>query len=463
MSVTSFGGVFLPLTFFVFLFRRTWLLPLLCVAAVLQSPSVADLSWHGQTFGITPFMAVAGVIALDLLRRMPQRETGPDGSVPLLAWLWLAFAGFAILSALVLPWIFAGLPLHAPMAEDENAVAPLGWTVNHAAQIANMVLAVAIGWWTWELRVSAKLPGFILKGMLAAVAVSALVGVQQRLGWNGVLPLWDAWWASNPGYDQDYRAYAGPIPRVSWPFIEPSYASAWFAAALGGFIAMFAADRRRHAALLGIVITLAALGNSLGATGLLAAALFCAVLLPILALVALRRPDLRGGLVYRLTLAALVLTCLCLAGYLVLRNQNLVATMSSAFGSVLQGHSETVLGDIRPAADRQALQLIQETFGLGVGMGSYRASSYLINLACTVGVLGLLLFCVAFGEQLRVLTRRIGEHNDTAHIFFLGASVAGLIAVAIAIPDLNWPAFQMLLIGGFACAVSRDPPARPLA
>ena len=47
MSFTAFGGVFMPLVFFVFLFRRQWLLPLLCVAAVLQSPSVFNLSLGG--------------------------------------------------------------------------------------------------------------------------------------------------------------------------------------------------------------------------------------------------------------------------------------------------------------------------------------------------------------------------------------------------------------------------------
>ena len=63
ISITACGSIFLPLALFVLLFRRTWLVTLLCVAAVLQGPAAITVSFGSASHGVTPFLVIAAVLA----------------------------------------------------------------------------------------------------------------------------------------------------------------------------------------------------------------------------------------------------------------------------------------------------------------------------------------------------------------------------------------------------------------
>jgi hypothetical protein len=470
MSFTAFGGLFLPLALFVFLLRRAWLAPLLCVAAVLHSPSVANLRVGAGWYGITPFVVVAGLVALDLLLALRHERRLSFGQTPeqrrVVPW-WLAFGAISLLGALLLPSIFQGTAVFVPLNKEgaHAELAPLAFSLSNVAQVLNVTLLMAALLWVARQPEPSAVARRMLVGMILAVALSALIGLQQRLAMNGLLPLWDAFWASNPSYSQNFENYAGPVPRVSWPFVEASYGSAWYATVLGGFVAMFFAGWHRHLALLGATASGFALANSMGATGALASVLYLGCVLGVVAACFVRYPKLREDLLYRLALAALVVACLLLGGYLTLRHYHLVEVAKLGFENLLQGRSQTVLGDLRPHADRHALQLMLDTWGLGVGMGSNRASSYLAALAGATGVVGLLLFLVAFARQFDGTVRNLRADPYTPTVFFAGSTLAGFLAVAIAIPDQNWPVFWVQILGGVACLGAareqRDEAAEP--
>lgn len=460
MTVTAFGGIFLPFILFVLLFRRAWLLPLLCVAAVLQGPSVIDLSLGDERHGLTPFLVAASLCLLDLLRRFVQREqTSPVLRRPP-PWLlaWLAFLAWSLIATLAWPWVFAGTLVQAPLGADglDGPLTPLSWSASNVAQLTNLVVMAGVVVWALQVGSARLLPQRFLLGVLVALVISVLVGLQQRLAWNGLLPMWEGFWASNPGYHQNFRTWAGPVPRVSWPFVEASYASAWFAALLGGFVALFLAGVQRHRALLGVLVSLFALGNTLGATGFLATLVFGLVALVAVLVALAAAPRLREGLLYRLVLGTMVVGCVGLASYLVLRHYGLVEAASLAFNSLLEGRNETVLGDIRPQANWHALRVLVDSWGMGVGMGSNRASSYLATLLSNRGLIGLLLFLTAVVLQFWALARQIRREPTATAVFFFGSGVAALIAVGIAIPDQNWPVLWMLLLGGMVCLRAQD-------
>jgi hypothetical protein len=461
MSVTAFGALFLPLTLFVLLFRRAWLLPVVCVAAVMQSPSVADFTLQGRVLGITPFFAVAVVIGFDLLLRAMRNRglTLGEGDGRRLVLLWLAFAGWGMLCTLVLPFVFEGVPVYAPLDKEgaHAELVPLVWSASHMAQLGNLLLVVVMLLWLVQQRDDERLQHRMLLGIVLALVVATLVGLQQRLAWNGLLPMWESFWTSNPTYAQNYRSWAGPVPRVSWPFVEASYASAWYAGVLGGFLALFLASLRRHMALGLAMIAAFALANSLGATGLIAVIAFLLLTLAVSSYLALRYHHIRGVLVYQMSLGALVAACLGLATFLVLRHYGLLETAGSAGAQWLHGRSETLWGDLRPHADRHVFSLLQSTFGLGVGMGSNRGSSFLIALLGSVGVVGTALFIFATVYQMRLLAARLPFEANNPSLFFLGAGIAALLAVGIAIPDQNWPALWILLLGGVVCVTTRHP------
>lgn len=467
MTVTALGGVFLPLTLFVLLFRRAWLLPLLCVAAVLQSPSAIDLHLGDGRYGLTPFVVAALFCLLDLLRRWIQgeRPLPPMRSLPPWLLAWLAFVIWSLLATLLWPWVFAGALVQAPLGADgmDGPLTPLRWSASNAAQLVNLLLIAGVAVWTLRVGGDSGLPRRFLLGVVAALAVSVLVGLQQRLAWNGLLPMWEGFWASNPSYDQNFRTWAGPVPRVSWPFVEASYASAWFAALLGGFVALFLADVRRHRALLGILVAMFALGNTLGATGFLAALAFGVLALVAVLAALAAAPRLREGLCYRIALGTLVLGCVGLATHLVLRHYGLLEGASQALDSLLEGRNQTVLGDVRPEANWQALRVLADSWGLGVGMGSNRASSYLATLLSNRGLVGVLLFLTAVVLQFWALAMQIRRRPSAPAVFFFGSGLAALIAVSIAIPDQNWPVLWMLLLGGMACLRAEQAKSEPFA
>jgi hypothetical protein len=458
MIITAFGGLFLPFSLFVFLFRRSWLLSLLCVAAVLQSPSVANFAWRGATYGITPFLWACGLVLADFvwgLRRKPLLRHGGSVSWRALV-LWAAFCAVALLSALVLPWMFAGVDVYSPLAKEGIAAKPvsLTWTISHLAQMMNMGMILFVMLWVVNQDDDANLARRAWIGVVAALVVSTAIGLQQRLGWNGLIPMWEGFWASNPTYDQNPQSWAD-IRRVSWPLVDASYGSTWYAVLFGGFAAMFLVDVQRNRALLGALIALFALGNSLGEAGVLSLVIYCALALVALAVTIWRWPQWRGGVVYRLSLAGLAGCCVALAVYLVLRRHGLVGEAGTALTGIVQRWTDYLFGHDRLEADAHALGLLKQTWGLGVGMGSNRASSYVTTLIGNTGVLGAVLFFAAFAYQMKILFRVCSRSAEA--VFFFGASITALIAVTIAVPDQNWPVFWIMILGGLACIASPGP------
>lgn len=460
MTITAFGGLFLPFALSIFLFRRTWLLPMLPLAAVLQSPSVVILRWMGDEYGVTPFLALTGLVCVDLLRSLRRHGwvVSDEPESRRLAQLWLAFLGVAILGAVLLPWMFSGLSVIPPLDKEgvESLRVPLAWSLSNLAQIVNALLLAGVLLRVLQVRGQPVLGRRMLLGMAAALMVSALIGLQQRLGWNGLVPMGESFWASNPSYAQNFLSWAGTVPRVSWPLVEASYGSAWYAAAFGGFAALFLAGMGRNRALLGVLLSLFALGNSVGATGTLAVLIYSVLAALVALLVVWREPRWRSVLAYRLVLASVVGACLLLAAHLVARHYQLLGAVDSALEAVVERWSSSLLGPARTQADAQALALLGQSYGLGVGMGSNRASSFLTTLLGNVGVPGFLLFFAAFIYQLRVLGRRALWLRDAPSMFFLGGSISVLISMVIAIPDQNWPVLWAMLMGGFACLAARD-------
>jgi len=449
--------VFILIAGYCVFFRRQWLLPLAAVTAVLQAPSVLEVSLSGVVVGVGAFTFGALILSVQAIHRLARRRDArvflPEANGGLIP--WGAFSLLVLCSAALGPLLFAGLSVYPPLDKlgVTGEVQPLAWSANHVAQAINICLVGGLLVWVHVHRESPALPKWLMSGVLVATLLAVAIGLQQRLAWNGLGPLWAEFWASNPTYAQDYDSLAGAMPRVSWPFVDPSYASAFFAAMFGGFLTMFLAGQRTNAALLGLMVSLFALGNTLGATGSLAVIVVVVLAAAAVLLVVMRRPTLAGALAYRVLLLSLAAGCVALGGYLVLRHYNLLGVFGEAMRNALAGRSHTLLGDIRPHADLMSLKLLVETWGLGVGMGSHRGSSYLITLAANTGVLGLVTFLAANVMHFTLLTRRFIRHPDAPSAFFLGSGISVLIAVSIAIPDQNWPVYWILILGGFACVI----------
>ncbi|MBK8151398.1 MAG: hypothetical protein IPK58_25190 [Acidobacteria bacterium] len=105
-------------------------------------------------------------------------------------------------------------------------------------------------------------------------------------------------------------------------------------------------------------------------------------------------------------------------------------------------------GESRLYADWLAMRTFVDSFGMGVGVGSARASSVFATLAANTGLPGL----VTFGGFLITILRVSIRSRDDLDRAFLFGLIGLVVGWAISIPDLTFPLFWML--AGVSAGVS---------
>jgi hypothetical protein len=201
-----------------------------------------------------------------------------------------------------------------------------------------------------------------------------------------------------------------------------------------------------------------ALLNTLGATGIMAIGVAGLIGLLLGIFFFAKHPGLRWKLTYQSVLATLVFFCCSLAIYIVLRHYGIVANAQSALTNLLVGNNPTFWGDVRPETNMHALTLLRDSYGLGVGLGSNRASSYFASLFSNTGLIGGFMFLAALAHLgfTLIKTQAADKAQDTA-LFLFGALCTATISVAIAIPDQNWPNYWVFILASYAMISQSKP------
>jgi hypothetical protein len=129
-------------------------------------------------------------------------------------------------------------------------------------------------------------------------------------------------------------------------------------------------------------------------------------------------------------LVAAVLLALALVGSAFVLETGIADEVTEYFQITVFNKLDSASGQERSSWNRQAWENFLDTYGVGVGLGSARASSYLLVLLSNVGILGTLLFFGFFTAVLR------GPRNEsTPNPIAEGsrqAVLASLVAAAIA-------------------------------
>jgi hypothetical protein len=103
----------------------------------------------------------------------------------------------------------------------------------------------------------------------------------------------------------------------------------------------------------------------------------------------------------------------------------------------------------RQKSNEVAMQIVADTYGLGVGLGSHRASSYVASLASNTGLVGAILFAAMLAALLRPYVRAANPADG--EIFVAAALVGATLAVSLSIPDLNIPLYWAFVFLAFFC------------
>lgn len=411
--MTALGALFAALIV-VGLFRRTLFPWVLALSAAF--PYSAAVTIAGNS--IIPFHLVAAIACVLLIFEAPDERHG--AARPGLSAL-LLFLGWSLFITVAGPFLFAGEPVLNPRTGIDLAVRaqePLQYTISMFAQAGYLVLTVGAVLYLARRRFSLWL------AMLPFVVATVLGAINWAMVAVGLT--WPSWF-----FDTSHNVIYSHRMRGGI-FNEPSQFGGFAVAAL----ALFA------------VAAMQTRGWSRGAlTGLAA--------LAALNIVNSEAGTALGGLAIILAIgAATALWRVVAAGRgapLIVFGAGGVALVMLLAGDTVLSWGEKILGgkigsasmDVRTSSDAFSVELLWQTWGLGVGLGANRPSSFATMLVSCVGVLG----TVAFAILIFQLVARARLHPlGAAPVWGL---LAFLAAKAVSLPDLATPGMWILIA---ACA-----------
>jgi hypothetical protein len=109
--------------------------------------------------------------------------------------------------------------------------------------------------------------------------------------------------------------------------------------------------------------------------------------------------------------------------------------------SMLMNKKDSISGIQRGAAAYLTWEVFLQTWGIGVGLGSVRGSSFLLSMLASLGVIG-----VFFLYRIYAYLKHIEVQNKWVIVF---VSIV-LIGQCIAVPDLAYSIMRMYLLMGAA-------------
>ena len=464
LQLTAFGVLFLPLALIYSLRRDSVLLVFVPVAAVMQSMSIATVVVGDARFGLAATYVVFTAISVRMLANVVREKLlyVGAGSIRTILLLWVAFSLVSAVGALVLPRVFAGLPVHLMLTnvDPTQPLEPLRWSLSNFAQAINsvghcMVLLFAVNCSRFDQDRALR---HLVIGFSIALSWTFGIGAYHRLMLNGHVPDATTLLASNVSYIQSFNSASwAPYIRASLPFIEPSYASAWFAAAFAGGLvgARISGHRFRWSC---VALTgLAGLANSAGFSGIAAASIFVLIFVAACLFIQLRKLCIEGFQLRSVLGLLVVMLGFGMATYSLQSAQPEIKWIESKVDIKLA--ELAVQGDTlghRGKSNLDAISIAKSTYGFGAGAGSNRSSSYLLSLLSNTGVLGVILFLLALGLQCFLVARNcfslIGEVRGLTGPY-LGAFACLMIAVTGGIPDQNWPVLWAFITLGLVLSL----------
>lgn len=479
MQVTAFGLVYMPLLSAVALFARGWLPGLVIGSAVFQAAAVVNLPVGSGFYGISPYVASAFVAGLVML----WRRLGPDKS-PLsppthlrtpAIWL-LVYAVVAIAGSFVLPYVFEGLPVQSPLDPNGYSLTefpPLVWGISNLAQATNLLVHIMVACFFWQsLNRSDWSMRYTMTAFCAASGIALLAGLHDGAALMLEWPRMASFWMSNVGYALVdnvlyHMAYYTPAPdgstyailyRISSPFSEPSYGSAFMASAYAGLVAVFLFTSHNRL-LVFVALFLFGLGlvNTIGSTGWAAGFAATLTLIAVFVWKRIRNTNKREK-AHRLHWRFLVVAMLLISLVVAVLWQSSLWRAAPAIGNTFIFNKAATLGnDARFLSDVRAITLTQQTVGLGAGMGSNRTSSFLTSLLSNTGIAGALTF-LAMLATLMGRFIRAAQLQPFQYFAFVALGTC-MFAVSLSIPDLNLPFLWAFIFLAFA--LCPDQSARP--
>jgi hypothetical protein len=443
MSVTVLGMILLPLSV-LWAGNPIRLLQLAIISAIFEAGAALIL---GGSFGLQPAMVpgllfVAYVVTQYALgMRYPGEGRVLWALTPLFALL-----GYAVLSIFVLPQAFQGQIMVWPQRPDliNPGYVPLAFTSGNVTQSLYLAVNVVVATCAALLVTRVAIP---YRSLLKAYLAGGYLAVGLAF-WQFAYRVAGVWFPStviqsNPSW-AIVRQSIGPVPRIQGTFSEPAALAFYLSGLFFCCLWLTAKGHRIMRVKLLLALAILAMLCSTSTTGLVT----LAAGVPLVTIfAALRRDSAAVGRLMKTMLAIVVAGAVVIGPVFVLRpslqdqvHQVVVATLS-------KGDSQSY--EERSGLDDAAVATVGQTDGLGVGWGSFRASSLIPGLLANAGVFGVAMVLWLIW-RLTVLVnraggRRRGHPGQIVVDGFVAALCGQLAAACLSAPTIGSLAFFLQL------------------
>lgn len=355
-------------------------------ALALAGATPAGAALVVGTIAVPTFYTVAiGVVAALALGGLGQARTGAHADFPAVpaSRPLVVMVVVSVLVTLVAPLLFDGLPVQTPTGAN-NALTAGVITKSNIAQIVYLILSVGIV--VYLARSSWTGPELVG----TATCVATLLSFWSWMHTAARIPFPEGLFDNSPSFVYQ-SLLPGGIPRVRGIFSEP-------AGLASGCIVTVAYCTSRLRSLSGIrrlgLLAVAGVAIFLGSISTSTTFPIAGIaLFAIAAFVGTVTFVLRGG-----SLSYPAITVLSVAAIAALW---VLPYIANAVGQQVVDKVASSSYLDRSFADSQSYRLAFETLGIGTGLGSNRASSFLASLLSTVGVVGTLLLAAVVVTLVR--------------------------------------------------------------
>jgi hypothetical protein len=334
------------------------------------------------------------------------------------------FVVYAVVSGLVFPFLFAGVPV--VRAADAQ---PLEWGMGNIAQVS--YLAASFGLYLTAIGTPKAELDVALEWFLRGCVVAAAIAFYQLLNAIVHVPYPSDLFYSNPSFVIFPAYQMNGLWRLNGPFTEASDMAGYMMVgiSLQGWILI---HRKltfgRVASFLMMVFALLMTQSSIG--------YFTVLLLSVVSVFVYVRYIWRGGALSQIKLVlmllavgAVVLTCL---------NHSVVEAVQKVItGTLFEKQNSESFRD-RNLTHVAAMETFADTWYIGAGWGSARASGLIYVLLANTGVLGAFLFgCMLLSFTFPLFRgsarqrRDVPAVQDTAEGFSLGAILFALLMLLV--------------------------------
>jgi hypothetical protein len=428
VHITLLGLVLVPLAL-VWSVNPLRLLQLTLLFGIFEAAAALVL---GGSFGLQPAMvpglAFVGYIFVQYALGM--RYPG-EGQVLRTMLPLLGLCLYALLSIYILPDGFAGRIMVWPQRTDALApgFVPLQFTFGNVTQTLYLVVDVTFALFAAVFVTRRSVQYYrIVDAYIVGGYIVVMLVFWQLANRVAHVPFPDIVLYSNPSW-VIVRQSLGSVPRMQGPFTEPS-ALAFYLCGIMFCCLWLVADgcrRLRPGLLLGLSIACILLSTS--TTGI------CVVVVALVAMpvaVAVRHGRRSIARLGRI-LGLLAVGCVLVTGPILVLKPDLVGAAGTVLQSTLaKGDSESY--EERSGLDVAALGTVTDTFGLGVGWGSFRSSSLVPGLLANSGVFGVLMVAWFLGNVLLLGRRaraRTPRHSGRQLVAAFSASLCGQVGAAL--------------------------------